>query len=305
MFFSLLDSAPYYLHLDGAMRFYFFLMILACGIAKAAEPAWLPFEWVNGSWSGGPPERLGMLVPVTVNGVACTVQLDTGANGEWNWKRRGAATARDQRAAVEVAGLRRAIPASVDNLAQLKEADCGGTPIAIVGNALFENGTLTLDLGRSRYAYSAEPLLANVRQAQPLLYLSWSTGGGHIAVEVRRPGGGIAYAMLDTGAARFGLVATDAQEWQALTQGAAKPALDPVAFNLSGPEGEAVRCNDALLDGELEVGGRKLSGVRASYCAGHSFKAPVRFIGTLGMAPLGNRTVVLDYPSRRWTLSER
>lgn len=287
------------------MRFYFLLTVLACAGAKAAEPTWLPFEWVNGSLSGGPPERLGMLLPVTVNGVACSVQLDTGANGDWNWKRRGAATARDQRAAVEVAGLQRAIPASVDNLAQLKEADCGGTPIAIVGNALFENGTLTLDLGRSRYAYASEPLLANVPQAQPLLYLSWGIGGGHIAVEVRRPGAGIAYALLDTGAARFGLVATDPKEWQALTQGAAKPALDPVALSFPGPAGEAVRCNDALLDGELEVGGRQLAGVSASYCAGHSFKAPVRLIGALGMASLGNRTVVLDYLSRRWTLSER
>lgn len=111
--------------------------------------------------------------------------------------------------------------------------------------------------------------------------------------------------MLDTGAARFGLVATDAQEWQALTQSVAKPALNPVALSFSGPAGEDVRCNDALLDGELEVGGRHLAGVRASYCAGHSFKAPVRFISALGMAPLGDRTVVLDYLSRRWTLSER
>lgn len=286
------------------MRLGFLLMALACGASQAAEPAWQPFHCAIGSFNEGPPERLALLLPVTVDGVACIVQLDTGANGEWNWKR-GGALAGTEPAHVQLAGLQRWIPVSAASLAQLNEPDCGGRPIAIVGNALFENGTLTLDLGRSRYAYAPQALLAGVREAQPLLYLSWAQGGGHIVVEVRRPGAGVGYAMLDTGASRFGLVATNADEWRALAAGAAQPtSTDPGTISFNGPKGEAVTCADVLLKDGLEVAGKALSGVRASYCAGHSFVAPLRLMGTLGMAPLGDRIVVLDYLSRRWTLSD-
>ena len=194
------------------------LFLLACASAQAAEPDWLPFQWATGSLTGGAPERLGLLLPVTVNGVACTAQLDTGANGEWNW-RAGGPAATDARAEIAVAGRRRAIPTSAANLAQLAAPDCGGAPVAIIGNAMFEEGTLTLDLGGSRYAYAPGALLAGVPHAQPLLYLSWAEGGGHILVEVQRPGMRAGYAMLDTGAARFGLVAPDETQWRALAGG--------------------------------------------------------------------------------------
>ena len=282
------------------------LLLLASAsapVVQAVEPEWLPFHWGMGSVAGGPPERLGLLLPVTVNGVACTVQLDTGANGEWNW-RRGGPAATDVRAEIAVAGRRRAIPASAANLVQLQQPDCGGAPIAIVGNALFDMGSLTLDLGKSRYAWTPAALLAGARNAEPLLYLSWAEGGGHVVVEVKRAGAaGLSYALLDTGAARFGVVATSAAEWRALTGSAALPVPDQTSMRFPGPNGEDVVCTEIALAGGLEVGGKRLA-PRAAYCAGHSFKAPVQLAGTVGMAALGNRTVVLDYLSRRWMLSD-
>lgn len=279
------------------------LLLLASASVHAAEPDWLPFHWGVGSVAGGPSERLGLLLPVSVNGVACTVQLDTGANGEWNW-RRGGPAATDARAEIAVAGRRRAIPASAANLAQLQQPDCGGAPIAIVGNALFDEGTLTIDLGRSRYAWAPVALLAGVRDALPMLYLSWAEGGGHVVVEVKRAAtAATSYAMLDTGAARFGVVATSAAEWRALTGSAALPVPDATSMRFPGPLGEDVVCTEVPLAGGLELGGKRVA-ARAAYCAGHSFKAPVQLAGTVGMAALGERTMVLDYLSRRWTLSD-
>lgn len=285
------------------MRKRILLLALTCSATHAAEPEWRPFQWVNGSLTGGPTERLGMLLPVTVNGVACTVQLDTGANGEWNWHSGGPAAATDTRAQIEVAGLQRAIPASAVNLAQISDGACGIDPVAIVGNALFENGTLTLDLGRSRYAYTPTALLAGVRDAQPLLYLSWAEGGGHILVEVQRPGMRAGYAMLDTGAARFGLVAPDEQQWRALAGGVVPAVDDPATLRIKGPVGEPVVCREAPMAGGLAVAGKSLA-MRTGYCSGHSFKAPISMVGVLGMAPLGDRTIVLDYLSRRWMLGD-
>ncbi|MET0321877.1 MAG: hypothetical protein ABW069_14260 [Duganella sp.] len=288
------------------MRKRLLFMALACATATAhaAEPDWHPFQWVMGSLTGGPPERLGMLLPVTVDGMACTVQLDTGANGEWNWHRGGPATAATGvRALVDVGGLRRLLPASVANLAPIKDGACGSDPIAIVGNGLFENGTLTLDLGRARYAYTPQPLLAQARDAQPLLYLSWAEGGGHILVEVQRAGMRAGYAMLDTGAARFGLVAPDEQQWRALAGGVVPPEDDPHTMRFPGPVGEPVVCREAPMAGGLDVAGTTLT-MRAGYCSGHSFTAPIRMMGVLGMAALGDRTIVLDYLSRRWTLGQ-
>lgn len=284
------------------------LLAVVGPVAATEGHQWQPFQWVRGSITGGPPERLGMLLPVRVNGVACTVQLDTGANGDWTWKAGGTSADADApRAHIELGPLRRAIPASAANLAAIKGAHCGSDPIAIVGNALFENGTLTLDLGRERYAYAPRALLAQSPAAQPLVYLRWAEGGGHVLVEATPMSGGAGargdYVMLDTGASRFGVVVEGDDALRALAGNAAIAFDGPAAMRFPGPAGEPVVCAEAPAAVPLQVGGKTLQ-VTPGQCRGHSFKAPVRMLGVLGMAPLGSRTIVLDYLSRRWTLSD-
>ena len=282
--------------------------LLACCLPCAAHATdWHPFRWYMASIGGGPVERAAMLLPLKVNGVDCQVQLDTGANGELIWARQAAAPqpSMQQTALIELAGIRKHIPADPANLELLTAEVCAAGPIATVGNGFFEHGTLTLDLGRARFAFAPAPQLANEPAAQPLFYArTEGRGGGHTLVEIKRPGGTAGYALLDTGSARFGLAATSRQEWNELTGGMPLEEGPTVKKFSVQSWGRQVPCYETALSGGFEVGGVGVPQASASYCVDQGFKSPVKLVGVLGLRPLADRVITLDYLSRRWRLSE-
>jgi hypothetical protein len=281
------------------------LLLSASCAVHAATPEWQPIQWYVDSFAGGAKERLALFLPAVIDGMPCLVQLDTGANGELIWRGQAGADEKLEKklVSVELAGIRKQIWADQKNLAYLRPEVCAQRAIATVGNAFFEHGTLTLDLRRSRFAFSGQALLAHDKNALPLLYLRWAPSGGHTVVEVELAGHKPAYALLDTGAARFGLAATDAGEWAALTGGvplAESPAVKQYSLDSWGKQ---VQCFETDVRQQLTVGGMALEQSRASYCADQGFKSPVKLLGVLGLRPLRDKVITLDYLSRRWTLS--
>ncbi|HEX7986595.1 MAG TPA: hypothetical protein VF616_23980 [Duganella sp.] len=280
------------------------LLLSVCLAARAATPEWHPIQWYVDSFAGGPKERLALFLPAVIDGVPCLVQLDTGANGELLWRGQAGANENPPKRliSVELAGIRKQVWADEKNLAYLTPEVCRQRAIATVGNAFFEDGTLTLDLRNNRFAFTRQALLAHEHGAQPLLYLRWAQSGGHTVVEVEPAGHAPAYALLDTGAARFGLAATDAGEWAALTGGAPLAASDKVRQYSLDSWGKQVQCFETDVQRQLTVGATVVEQGRASYCVGQGFKSPVKLIGVLGLHPLRDKVITLDYLSRRWTL---
>jgi hypothetical protein len=259
------------------------------------------------SIGGGPVERAAMLLPAKVDGVDCEVQLDTGARDALIWSRAAApaeSTAATLRMAlVEIAGIRKSIPAQPANLAPLTVELCAAGPIATVGNAFFEHGTLTLDLGGARYAFEAAPMLADEPAAPAMRYTRWEEGGGAPLVEVTRHGGEPGYAMLDTGSARFGLVATSAGAWSDLA-GGLPLAEGPKVRTMSVQSwGRQLPCYETALAGGFDAGGARDLRATVSYCVDQEFNFQVKVIGVLGLRPFGDRVITLDYLSGRWSLS--
>ena len=284
-------------------------LLLSCVLLPSHATDWQAFHWQMGSLQGGPVERLGVVLPVTIDGIDCYAQLDTGANGGVIWHAQpGApqapAAAEARKVLVEIAGARAYASAEPAILAQLTTALCKQTVIASLGNAFFEQGTLTLDLGGARLAYAPQPLLANDASAQPLFYARWTGTGGHPLVEVAQHGRPPGYALLDTGATRFGLAATEAEEWAALTGNAPLQASDKVRKYSVKSWGRDVDCYETGADGDFIVGAVAVGAVTAAYCVNQGFDAPVRLIGVLGLKPLGDRVITIDYRSRRWKLAE-
>lgn len=269
----------------------------------AAEPRWQPFTWYVDSFAGGPPERLALFLPVTIDGAPCLVQLDTGANGEWMWAGQAAGEQLPQKTVtIELAGMRKQIPADARNLKYVNPQVCAMRAVATVGNAFFERGTLTLDLGKARFAYEEKARLAADPAAHPLFYARWGQTGGHTLVELQLQGTRPSYALLDTGAVRFGLAATDAGEWAELTGGAPLAADGKVRqFGLQS-WGKQVQCYETSTPHRLTVAGVALDETRVSYCVDQGFRSPVKLAAVLGLRPLGDRIVTLDYLSRRWKL---
>lgn len=270
---------------------------------QAAKAQWLPFEWQSASvLPGGPSERVALLLPATVNGIECKLQLDTGANQGVLWHGGDAAIgAATVEVRVEAAGIGVMVPLAADFAARIKPGGCDG--IASLGNAFFEHGTLTLDLARSRYSYAPAALLGNDRDAQPLIYPQWGDVGGHTLVEVGLPSGTLGYALLDTGAARFDLGATSAEEWRAMTGGLPLSASATVMEFKVNSWGKQVSCYETVIRQPLAIANMlSIPEYQASYCALEGFKPGQKLVGLLGLRHLGQRTITLDYLSHRWLL---
>lgn len=282
------------------------LLCRALAAPAAAEPQWRPFTWHVDSFAGGPPERLALFLPATIDGAPCLVQLDTGANGELMWAGQAAADEQLPRkpVTVELAGIRRQVWADAANLRHVNPAVCALRAVATVGNAFFEQGTLTLDLGKARFAYAQQAQLAGDPSAHPLFYARWAPTGGHTLVELQVQGGQPGYALLDTGAVRFGVGATNAGEWAALTGGAPLAAGGKVRQYSLDSWGKQVQCFETPVANRLLLAGAVLDQAHASYCVDQGFQSPVRLIGVLGLRPLGDRVITLDYLSRRWKLTD-
>ncbi|SEN11859.1 hypothetical protein SAMN05428959_101274 [Duganella sp. CF517] len=286
-----------------------YTVLLACSLPCAVHAAdWHPFRWYMASIGGGPVERAAMLLPVKVNGIDCQVQLDTGVRDALIWSRpappSGTAPGETRTALIELAGIRTHVPAQPANLSPLTAETCSAGPIATVGNAFFEHGTLTLDLGGARFAFEAAPTLAGEPAAQSMRYTRWREGGGAPLVEVKRPGGKTGYALLDTGSARFGLVATSADAWADLSGGLALAAGPQVKTMSVQSWGRQLPCYETALAGGFDAGGAPGLQATVSYCVEQEFHFAVKVIGVLGLRPLGDRVIALDYLSNRWRLSE-
>jgi hypothetical protein len=275
-------------------------LICCLPIIASAKTNWQHFQWENAvTIPGTAPEPAALLLPAKLNGSSCFVQLDTGMNGHFLWH--APAAGGTVPISVEVGSLRSTAQADQATADRINSGDCKG--IASVGNAFFDHGTLTLDLKQQRYAFEPAALLVDVADAQPLIYARWYEVGGHTLVEVRLPNGRLGYALLDTGATRFGLSPLSAADWDEVTGGLALTASDAVTEYKTNSWGKQISCFETRANGPLTIANTlKLNTFRASYCAFEGFKPGQKLLGLLGLKELMGHVVTLDYLSQRWLL---
>ena len=274
--------------------------------ARAADTDWQPFVWAEAEIVPGAGKvKAGILLPITVDGVACWGQLDTGAPGGVIWTRPAGTEPADRTVVVEAAGRRRTTQASAAQLVGLQGGNCKAELIATIGNAFFDDGTLALDLKESRFRFAPVSLLGDDPRARPFDYARWSGGeGGHIVVKVGLPDGQSADAMLDTGAASFGLTTLAPADWNMLTNGVPLRASPTVQSFTANSWGERPTCYTTTAPGTLDVGpGLPVPQFSVSYCA-HPFRPGQKLAGVLGLRYLNERVVTVDYRARRWRIGD-
>jgi hypothetical protein len=252
---------------------------------------------------GAPKERMAIVLPIKVNGIACSAQLDTGAASKVIWRSKASEDQNEELVDVifEVGPISTQLKAKPSNLVKLKDKECSN--IATLGNAFFENGSLTLDLKNSQFMVSPNAVLAKDSNAQPLIYAQWKgeSSGGHTLVEVRVPSGKLGYALFDTGATAFGLNATSATEWDDLTGGLPAAAGTNVEEFKVMSWGKQISCYKAKIKGPMSIATMlTLDEYQVSYCAQSAFEPGQKVFGILGLKHFGDSTITLDYLSRRW-----
>jgi hypothetical protein len=275
------------------------LYLLAIFLSADAHAEWRSFNWEYAQITPDrPKERVALTLPAQFDGHSCSVQLDTGMNGAFQWH--GEAKGETTQVRFEVAGIVQQFAVDQQHLDQIRQDQC--QLVASVGNAFFENGSLTLDLRNARYQFEQAAVLAGAAKAQPLVYAQWYDIGGHLLVEIKLPSGANKYAMLDTGAASFGLSPLSASAWADLVDlpPVAGPGVTEYKVNSWGKQ---ISCFETSRHGPLVIAGlRTLDTFRVSYCQHPDFSTRQKVVGLLGLRDLMDSVITLDYRSLRWSI---
>ncbi len=288
------------------MRVPIVLLSLACivGPAFGAEPTWHPFIWRHHEvYPGAGKVKAAIMVPIKVNGVDCLAQLDTGAPDKLIWHRPVDPVQPGVDTVVALAGRSMTVKAQRSQLAGAENGQCMQELIASVGNAFFDDGTLTLDLKNSRLAFSAGALLASEATAQPFGYTrSPGREGAHIIVDIALSSGKSGHAMFDTGAALFGMSAMDKDGWSDLTGAVPLAKSAAVTKYQVHSWGKQITCYAMTVDGSVDIAkSLRVAPFHASYCA-YAFQPAQKLFGLLGLRHLNERVITIDYVSRRWLI---
>ncbi|HYD62324.1 MAG TPA: hypothetical protein VEC35_18320 [Noviherbaspirillum sp.] len=286
------------------MRAISLLMVLVSTLAQAADVAWHEFDVVISDHLGFGKERVALLLRAKINDVDCRVQLDTGAAATIIWRHRDSdqQPAMAVQARVRIGDIEQVLQAKTSQLVSLRHPDCHGVA-ATVGNGFFEHGTLHLDLGSQRFAFTPGAALARHPAAHSMLYLPATQGGGHPLIMAKLANGAQGYVLLDTGSMRFGLAATDPQQWRQLTAGLQGAPRRSFSIR-NASEAGALTCEELETQAPMAIGGQTVRQELVTYCSGKQFQLAQPILGVLGLRPLGRRMVIIDYVSRRWLLGE-
>jgi hypothetical protein len=274
---------------------------LLCALVSAEAGGTAPLRWVEGVVAGQAPERLALLVQIGIDGRRCWFQLDTGLDSvvRWHGEQDAAATV-----ALDAAGQRWIVSASQRLIDILKTSDgCGQTgAVGSIGNAFFDDGSVTLDLAGLVLHYRRGSVLRRESAAAPFQYLAEGREGAHVVVDAQLPDGQPARFMLDTGSVRFGWMVFRADDWRRLTGRPALAASEAVqAFPISS-WGRRHVCFEAPGVRPATVGRWTVDVSPIAICPDMAFVPPSGVDGVLGLRPFQGRTVVLDYRAKRWKL---
>lgn len=263
-------------------------LLLATPVAHATE--WTAFRWEG----FGAFPHAALMLPAKVDGVACFVQLDTGANGRFMPSGRAVADAPGREVAIEIG--QHTVTARVPQAVLAALPAVGDCHAGTVGNAFFDNGSLILDLKHARFAYSNEAILRDDSAAAPIKYVhqqGWD--GGHIVVPITLPGQPPQEAMFDSGAALFTFTPFKQSLYEALRGADSQP--------LSAPSwGNEISCQTSRLTTPLRVSQYTLDSGILGHCK-MEVGIGVPLAGIVGLAGFADQTITIDYPSRKWKVT--
>ncbi|MFC0168620.1 hypothetical protein ACFFKC_11060 [Pseudoduganella danionis] len=278
---------------------------LAGSLQAGAAPTWQVFEWLETEVvPGAGVVKSSVILPIKVNGVDCYAQLDTGAPNTLIWHQPATTEQPLKEFDIEIAGRHQLVKGSSVQLDILRA--CKKALIATIGNAFFDDGTLTLDLKNARFSFSSGSTLEREPLSHPFAYPRWSGyEGGHIIVQLVLPNGQEGDVLFDTGAASFGLSALTENDWRMMTDNVPLRASATVRAYSVNSWGKQIPCFDTTLPGNLQIiPGLSIANSRIAYCAQESFKPGQKLVALLGLRDLSDRVVTLDYPARRWMISQ-
>lgn len=285
-------TKPLFLHAYGSVL----LFALGIGVSHSAEvspPAALgafsaPIHWDADAIAKG-SSRTTLTLPVEILGRACHIQVDTGANYRLRLNDNSSGTLQQVTLSFGAAQLKTGVTKPwIERLAQATKCGVIGT----VGNALFESGTIAIDLDHARFSFMPGSRLEKT-EGQSINYVrpaGWE--GGYLVLPLTI--NGVTYqAALDTGAMSFGFVAFDSALWQRL---AGSVATETAVVKTAVGHTYCTRAKNSI---SATVGGEAV-GLPLGFCEYRPTLPVSSLDGVLGLVPFHSGVIVIDYVAQRW-----
>lgn len=283
--------------------------------AQAADAGWYPFTWARKAMPGMTTDHAAILLPVMLDANACMMQLDTGMGSSVLYRpflpRDYAVNGAEL--VITWFGLGATVtPHSFDLMYDddqaHRESGCrrqdGMALAGTVGNDLFANGSLTLDLLHARFRFVPHATPANGVGTVPFQLVDPGNGKGRIVlVQAMLADGRAAPLLFDTGSAPAELVVHHEKDWLAVVgaNGAAH-ATGMTSFAWGRP----LTCRTAPILQAVHLGQLVLGPQsHATFCTdadGRAYSDGPGY-GVLGLAPFMDKTITLDYVQRRLSVT--
>jgi hypothetical protein len=277
-------------------------MRLCCVLLLAAVPNLPAHAQAGGAltWEGfvtpqDTYDHAVLLVPISLDGMPCTAQLDTGANYRFRDRHLDEQASTNHTAHLTFANLSADVRLSAASAGKARRGDCGN--IGRIGNALLEHGSITLDLANDRFFVAQRSVLADDPGADDLTYLKpagWE--GGMLVIPYRLGGGEPGATYLDTGAALFTLALADAPAVRSLANG----GLATIAANSAGAP---VSCVLGELTAPLQIGRRAAAGGVVGSCHKPLPDLGRRVDAVVGLGAFAGQRIVIDYLAQKWKVA--
>jgi hypothetical protein len=289
------------------------ILLLAClGASAQAQTPWTPFEWGVRKGPGPVEPHAAILLPVTLDGAACRMQLDTGAEVSVLYRHELPAAmgvdgeTAQARLTVGTLTQSRRFQLMYPDMPDERRAGCreGGDHLAgTIGNDLLLDRAIQLDLGKARFrilAGNAAPSASAPAVARVLPFTLEPAGGGMAPIlAARLPDGATARLLFDTGSAGGDLLVFREADWLAMVdagQSAQVTRLEGSAW------GQPISCATAPSRSPVRIGSLELpAGLPVAYCttAGAATWGNRSEYGVLGLKPFAGRTLLIDYAARQ------
>ncbi len=237
---------------------------------------------------------IAVLATVKFGGTPCSVQIDTGMNDAFAWHIDQAVT-QDETLEIELGTLRRSVPVNANLRERIGRCSIG-SPVASLGNAFFEAGTLEIDFAGSKLTYTSGSKLKPNSASGHFRYAQWGPEGGHVLVHVTAPGPLPAQALLDTGSLRIDLAVHDRHVWRALTQ---RAKTSPERFPIWA-WGRQLQCLKQAATRPISFQEDQKTFPVVTYCPTLGFRPMEPVLGTVGMRRYLRGSIAIDYPARLW-----
>ena len=282
---------------------------------KYAMAEWYPFTWVEHKFPGLHSSKAAILLPTSLNGVNCTLQLDTGSSNTILYRNGLPSTLLPDDDVAETKTLNFKIgPLNLTQTVRLmyqREKDtsavkCNGVA-GTLGNDFLLNGTLTLDLKNALYQFSIGPYLSvnSEEIAVPMELIETGNGGRVPVVTATLKNRNKLKLQIDSGSALADVIVFLKENWLELVGridtnklpkfSAARWGHTITCF--SAPSIEPINLDELVLD----------KGTVVTYCEDpQEIASKENFLfGILGFGPFQDRQSRIDYVSRKIVIQKQ